>query len=1138
MTRRDEPGPSLAEQLLLDFIDRLEDGEPVDFERLCAEHPEEAERLRELRPTFDAIERMLDSVVRRDGPEARGGFASDAQPSFPPSTTGASRYRVGHSIGRGGMGEVFTAWDGALDRRLALKVARTDRPASAARFLAEARIMARLTHPGVVPVHDLGRDDQDRLYFTMLEVDGRTFAEVITEMHRGDSAERSLRLSRAVDALARVCETVAYAHARQVVHRDLKPSNVMLGSFGEVFVMDWGLARDLAADEADETIGGDDGAQAGTPPDETGTGEVLGTAGYMAPEQAEGGARVADERSDVYSLGAMLYHVLAGRMPYQQPGESSTPAELLDRVRSGPPTRIDEVGARWAPDELISVCTRAMERDRTARYPSAAALAGDLRAWLAGRVVAAHGTGLAVSVTKWIRRNQLAAAALAVALLAALASISGIAWTQREALGRVRAEREGAERVASFLESVFAAESPFHETRGLSLDDLLATGREMLADDPDLDPTVRARLADVVGKVHRQTGRRGPSLELARLAVALAEEHLGPDDLETWRYRSNLAVALEHTAAPEKIVLQRRILDACERLLGPSHVEADRARFALAQTLGKAGEREESSELLRFLWRSRSATYGNEARETAIAASEVGESYYHSQRYSEAAEILGAATATLTATAGRDHPATIAAESGLLLARMRVVAKAQKDDLVPGFEDLLVRARGRLGPEHPMTLAIRTNLGYLLDEVGRRGEAERELRDAVAGLERVNGPLDPTLLAAEARLAGIFLARGAYEDAVAAYESVLGRMGSLPGMPDRRMTIYRRRLGVALGSAGDRARAIEVLRAAFADAERGLGADDKETLETAVQLGAVLVLDGQASEAARQLVPAATAARRLFGPLHGLSVKALEWSYLALVTNGRSDAGEAIIEEWSDESLSSPDPEPRRLANLARALVRAGHSLHSKGDYVGAVPAYRQSLRLSRAAEGWTIDSLRVGNLLALDQLRTGEQGLARALWSEMLPVAEETLGAHDLSVNIAVNLGALELEHGDLGTADEILARALDASRRALGEDHVRTLDAAHWLGSVRRRQGRLDDARELMEFCLEARERTLGPAHRTTLGTLENLVELHIEQADLATAHALAERLVKRTPPDDPEATARETSLRSIAERLVRER
>ncbi len=291
----------------------------------------------------------------------------------------AGRYLIEAEIGRGAAGSVYRAFDRDLRRHVAMKMMLRDVEAGtlAARFVEEAQAVAQLQHPGIVPIYEIGRTSEGKLFFTMKLARGRTLDRAIPQLTR-------FRLLVAFVAVAR---TVAYAHERGVIHRDLKPQNVMLGDHGEVQVMDWGVARVVRGVGAEPVQGC-----------------VVGTPTYMPPEEVAG--REVGAFADVYALGAILYQILTGRPPY----DGVIPHEVFARVLAGDPPAAPRSIDPSVPPALEAIVRRAMAHAPEDRHASAAALADDVQAWLEDPASSAGGP----------RRRTIAAAAIALTIALAV----------------------------------------------------------------------------------------------------------------------------------------------------------------------------------------------------------------------------------------------------------------------------------------------------------------------------------------------------------------------------------------------------------------------------------------------------------------------------------------------------------------------------------------------------------------------------------------------------------------------------------------------------------------------------------------------------------------------------------------------
>ena len=593
-----------VDRILAEYLEKRAAGERVEADELYLAHPSVEADLRRLLPVLDSLAgdfgRRADVAFEEDPPARRErtltigethaaadpGITLESRPSVTDSDSTrrlldalgseglrSLRYSLLDEIGRGGMGIVMRVWDEELRRTSAMKLVRGsaqdgETPGDSrrlGRFLAEAQVTGQLQHPGIVPVHELGIAADGQVYFTMQLVRGSDLRRVL-ELARREA--EGWNRTRVLSVLLKVCEAMSYAHDKRVVHRDLKPANIMVGRYGEVYVMDWGLARvrsrdelcsDPAASGAIRSLGSQE--RGSSSPFETRRGEVLGTPAYMSPEQAMGDPERLGPASDIYSFGAMLYELLAGAPPHCDGSSKADAREIIERVIAGPPPPISEL-ASGQPEELIAICEKAMARAPQQRYESMSVLGDDLRAFLENRVVAAYRTGALVELRKWVQRNRGMALSLAAALVFLIAGLAAslIFSSRADAMrGVADARASEAETVASFLEQLFEDASPTHSLgKQISVGVLLEQGRRRIERELGDSPAIRARLLMRLARSYFWLGEFDSAEELYSAEQVARAEAAGPNDEDTILAGLNVASCMtnRHACEPADALLE------------------------------------------------------------------------------------------------------------------------------------------------------------------------------------------------------------------------------------------------------------------------------------------------------------------------------------------------------------------------------------------------------------------------------------------------------------------------------------------------------------------------------------------------------------------------------------------------------
>jgi eukaryotic-like serine/threonine-protein kinase len=755
----------------------------------------------------------------------------DADALVPPDPTrlaGATigPYRVVREIGRGGMGVVYEAEQPRPRRRVALKVILGGRyvdTAAIRMFQRETDSLARLKHPGIAAIYESGCTEDGQHFFAMELVQGRRLSDDLDD--RGPLRSRA-DLQHRLALFRKISGAVAYAHQRGVIHRDLKPSNILVVAppggvvagkdsgvppagrapdrVPDIKVLDFGLARISDADQEAATA-------------VTALGRIQGTLPYMSPEQVRGRRDEVDVRTDVYSLGVLLYRMLTGRLPYDLDGAGFPEAARI--VCEQPPRPLGAVRGRVKFDrDLAIILHKTLEKDPARRYQTVAALDEDVERYLGGQPILARPPGSAYLIRKLIARHKVRFAA-AAALLALLLVFSAVMTLQarRIAAERDRANRETitARRVSEFLTDLFKVSDP-DERRGnaITAREILDKGLAEIHRDLADEPAVQARLMLTIGKVYSNLGLYGMATPILEQAVQTRRRLAGRESPETLEAMSELAleyVRAGHTAEAQK--LYQDVLAVRRRLLGEDHPDTLIALAGLAWTYRRQGRYAEGERLDRQVLEARRRVLGPDHPDTLASMVGLANVYRIQRRYPEAEALFVPGIEGLRRVLGDDHPTTLATLAYLANVYERQGRHAEAEKL---YRETLARDRRVLGEDHPQTLEAMNELALVFDDQGRYAEAEPLYRDTLARRRRVLGENHPDTLTSMNNLANVYAAEGRYKDAGALFRESLAGERRLLGdnHPDTTNTLYN--LGCMAALRGNRPQALDWLGQAVA----------------------------------------------------------------------------------------------------------------------------------------------------------------------------------------------------------------------------------------------------------------------------------------------------------------------------------
>jgi serine/threonine protein kinase len=751
-----------------------------------------------------------------------------------PSTIGS--YRIIRLLGEGGMGAVYEAEQDQPRRRVALKVIKSgwaDRELLR-RFELESQTLGRLHHPGIAQIYEAGAAETSfgsQPFFAMEIIHGKPLIEYAEAKH--------LNTRQRLALIIKICEAVEHAHQRGIIHRDLKPGNILMEENGQPKILDFGLARVT------------DGDMQATR--QTDMGQLLGTLAYMSPEQVTADPLALDTRSDVYALGVILYELLAGRLPYEV---SRHVYEVVRTIQQVDPKPLSSINRAYRGD-IETIAAKALEKDKTRRYGSAAELAADIRRYLEDRPIAAKPASTSYQLRKFARRNKMLVTGTFVVFLTLIVGVVVSTWQAvraRRAELRAQAETATAQAVVDFLQNDLLAQASANKQAGpktkpdpdLKVRTALDRAAERIEGKFAKQPEVEAEIRQTIGQTYNDLGLYPEARKQLEQALTLRRRVLGPDNPKTIETMLSLGLtALLQDKYAEAEEIDNRALEISRRVLGPENPVTLRCTSAVVNLYLAQHKAAQTEALAKQALEISRRVLGPEHPDTLYAAGNLAASYAGQGKYAQDAALLAPVLEISRRVLGPEHPETLYYMRCLSYAYVMQGKEAQADEM---DQQLLQILRRDLGPEHPVTLTAMYNVTAGDLREGKNAEAEELASDALEIKRRIFGPEDRRTLNSMRQLAKAYQGQGQYAEAEELDAKVLEIGRRMQGPEDRTLDtmvdladVYRLE--------GKYAQAEELYSQTLDIQRRVLGADNPATFSAGEQMAITLSYDKQFARA-------------------------------------------------------------------------------------------------------------------------------------------------------------------------------------------------------------------------------------------------------------------------------------------------
>jgi serine/threonine protein kinase/tetratricopeptide (TPR) repeat protein len=999
-------------------------------------------------------------------------------------------YRLLEQIGAGGFGVVFRAEQHRpVRRQVALKVIKPgmDTAQVVARFEAERQALALMDHPNIAKVLDGGETTSGRPYFVMELVRGVPITE-FCDQHRLTPRQR-------LELFVSVCQAVQHAHQKGIIHRDLKPSNVLVTEQDKapvVKVIDFGVAKALGQELTEKTVF-------------TGFAQMVGTPLYMSPEQAGMSGLDVDTRSDIYSLGVLLYELLTGTTPFrkerfrevgydeirriireEEPPKPSTRVSTLDQAataistqRQSDPRRL----SRSLRGELDWVVMKCLDKDRNRRYDTASALAQDLERYLHDEPVQACPPSAVQRARKWLRRHPAVMRSV-LTVLASTVLVLGVSvaliWREMDRTAKALGEKEEALKQKTAQEKIARdqeaeAKRQMKTTNMLysflvvrmlrSTDPEIALGRKVTVLDVlanaenEIDtafpgrPRTQAEIRFVIGQCYLQLGEYARAHSQFARSVKLWTRSQGRKHPRTLEAMNALAVVLERLGKlRESHALHRETLRLQTDVLGPLHQNTLLSKHNLAVVLAALGKREEARKFAEETYAARARTLGPAHRDTLTSLEILANTLKRQGKRREARKRYEAVLEQLGELLPRDHPDLFRVKFNLaVLLREQGELEEARKVLVE-----VVEARERiLGPDHPKTLMARGSLGFTLAEQGKLPEGREKLEDARERLARRLGEEHELTLGVMNDLATVLAQQGQWEEAGKLFTKVLALRTAQLGEKHPRTIMSMMNLGYLLQRQRKLPEARKYYEKALALCKEVYPPGHPDTLGPMGNLVSVLI-DQREYQAAFELCQQTVEMKTMvLGPRHPSTLGTLANQALILAAQGKRKEAWGLLEK----------------------------TLEDFKEVLG--PKHPETLQAMFSLAFMLLEEKRRNDLRRLPE--------ARKRFEEVVALSAEVLGPdHPSTLNRRWGLVEILVAMDRIPEAVKGFNQIVASMSRLHGPGHVLTLNTRNDCAARLSDAGKYEEAWKMHQENLEQRRHYLGPEHPDTLDTIRQLSQV----------------------------------------------